>query len=358
MSVELPVVRYHSYTSNSTFEECREKHYLRYVEKLHPVNLGASLFFGSAVEQAVNHLLSGVNDSTVPDKLLTWKEAFHEGERGWDAVLTITGVKFSEKDLDKKLLNLGDSQELLQAWEKSLNVSFDSLDKKDLSEQEQELKDKVSWLSLRNKAYLMVEAFIDAFLPKVTEVITIQHALKGEIAEDNGTVNAVSYIDLVCRHKDYDRPIIFDIKTSAMAYEPDSIIRSAQLGIYSYGLSEELPDHLVGYLVLLKTPVSDAVCKLCGKQKNSSHRTCNNEVNSVRCNGEWDTVYKGAIQVLVGEIPKDQQKEIAQNFVTTASLADQGLRGRNRDACRKYGMCDYYKYCLFGDSNGIYKKGK
>jgi hypothetical protein len=93
----------------------------------------------------------------------------------------------------------------------------------------------------------------------------------------------------------------------------------------------------------------DDVCSKCKYKKDGRHHTCNNIVKDERCGGTWDTVPSGHTQVIINPVVQEKQDDSLQSFTNVTLLASQGLRFKRKESCFKYGMCDMFHLCHYGD---------
>jgi len=348
-----------SHSSCSTYKDCPEKYYLSRVDKIKPIQQGASLSFGGAIDHAVQLLLVSfqtlgkLNFKLTDEVLYSVIDTFlTDKDKGWNRILGNTNIKYSAKDYDSSIIDNEDS-ELINQWASELKVTqdeaiaaFKQKKYKGITRQQELMYDRLNWLSLRNKGVLMLQAFMRDIVPNIEEVVCVQEKIEGEVSEG---VDVVGYLDFVLRYKGYDRPIVFDLKTSAMMYEDDDAKLSDQLMLYLSGVGEKYQTNLVGYIVLLKQMDSDSVCSKCGNVKNSSHKTCNVEKNGVRCNGDWNTIKKGKTQVLIEEIKPTSLDSFQEGFSNMAFTIENGKRFKNTESCNKYGRCEFADLCWNND---------
>lgn len=342
-----------SHSAAKDMKTCWEMNYLKRVAKIYPKQKGSSLAFGIAVDRSLCHLLEAVQVGEKDRGLEEYLSVFHSSDDGWDQHFDSEKLCYRDADHDYKVF-LPEDHELIKSWEEELGVtgeeSFQTKKQrkyKDFTETHQHMINRLSWLSLKRKGPLMLESFVREVLPKIKKVIAVQHKIEGDIGEH---AIVVGYIDLICEYEGYDKPIVFDIKTSASLYDADKATQfGEQLVLYLSAVGEELDTELVGYIVLLKFMKVDSECSKCGAKKESLHKTCNEEVEGVRCKGEWKNSYPTAqTQVLVDKISKMRQNVFMKSFEALSVLAKEKPRVQNWDACHNYGRCDYFDLCHFG----------
>ena len=345
-----------SYSRAETWKECPYKDWLKYDQHVRPLEEGASLFFGGCIDNALGFLLNCKKEGKEDIGLTSFKELFLvDKDRGWNNAFDSSKHRYSRADYDDDVLWLADDKALLKKWEEELKVkTFDVLkDEKQkkykvFSGNKLTFFNRICWLSLKRKGQLMLDAFAKEILPKIKKVIAVQHAIVGEIGD---IAEAKGYIDLICEYEGYDKPIIFDIKTSGMVYEDDSIHFSHQLQTYLAVVGPDLETDFAGYIVLLKFMKKKEVCSSCGGIKTTRHRTCNAETATKgRCNGKWSTIPEGHTQVQVKEISKEVQAEALQGLANIAVTINNGLIWKDLGSCKgKYGLCDMFFLCHYKD---------
>lgn len=338
-----------SYSSTSCWKRCPEMFRLQYVLGVQAREEGASLVFGIALDNAINKLLLAIKNNNPIPSAESIKQIFVESEKGWRQALNNPKYKYTKADFDAKVLKQEDWT-LINHFEKELGVSLEQARKafnqkafKRMSQQEDLLYCKAAWLSMKNKGFLMIEAFIKDILPQITEVISLQHKIEGRVGESK----LVGYIDLICKLKQYDKPVVIDLKTAAMSYDNDSVYLSEQLILYLLYAGKQLNTTLAGFCVLLKGISSNIFCSICGQKKTTQHKTCNAVINGVRCNGEWSEVPIALTQLLINNISEDIQQKFAADLANLTSLMESGLYYMNRDSCKDFGLCKYYGLCHF-----------
>jgi len=373
-----------SYSQNNTYIKCPRHWFLAYVEKWEPALKGASTYFGSAVDEAVEALLQGrTNYMYLFYDRWDTAEAFNIRTKVFDN----PDVVFAHNDFDGDILTQvefdqiqiwGEELGLIPKGVKQTNEELISLFKRiskdksnpyrGISPTELVFFNRVGWISMKRKGEILIEAFKTQFLPKIKKVCATQQYAKIQDLSTGDTVTG--FIDMVLEIDGYDKPIIFDLKTAGRPYTDEHIELTDQLTLYSamkgtYSNDPQKFDtDLVGYVVLCKNIQKDVVanCKTCGHQKYSTHKTCNNVVNSVRCNGEWleKKIPKPEVQVLV-EKKSPEQIQMMLNDTANLILAMKNLIVyKNTDMCNDWygGRCPFYKACHKNDFTGLKKRGE
>lgn len=272
--------------------------------------------FGGAVDKAIEALCKGdTGYINVFEEAWTYPEI-----NGQQVLLPKSGlVRYSKADLD---------EELIAHLPKDTGLH-------------------PSWLSLREKGLLMLEAFKNEVLPKIKVLGT-----QLEVALDNGHDRIIGFCDLVATYPGYNQPIVFDVKTSSIPYKDESVSGSPQLSLYLHDLSDQFNDtNLAGYIVLHKKVVKDRThtCTKCGSvQKNTRLKSCNAPIKGKRCDGQFVTTtnFGIKIQVLVDEVPEFTTDQTINNFDRVNEDIHEGHFYKNQSACMgKFGPCEFVKFC-------------
>lgn len=350
-----------SHSAAQSWKTCPELHYLKHIARVSPKHQGASLAFGIAVDIALCYLLERKKEGKEDIGKSYYKNIFvQDAKRGWDLSFDSEILRYRKADYDANMLL--DESDTIKKWEKELNTTESRAlqaerqkDHKKMSTNDLKMFNRLCWLSLKHKGLLMLDAFEKQVLPKIKKVIAVQFKITGEV---NGVARVGGYIDLICEYEGKDlygnkinAPVVFDIKTSSSYYDNNRIMFSEQLHLYLNAVGEGLKTDYVGFLVLLKFPKIKYICSKCGFIKESRHKTCNNEIDGKRCNAKWGKKLEGQVQELVDIIPKERQKDFLDSFSELAVLMSQGKRVKNYDACFKYGMCDFFHLCHYGDKS-------
>ena len=223
MSIQL------SFSAAQRYQTSPKSYYLHYMLRLRPRDLSSALFFGSAIDLGVNYMLQAKKDGK--DIILDMaKEIFNQawtiGEvNGEQVVLSQPGViKYSKADYDESILTAEDKIDLETATQDP------------------------SWISLKRKGLMILEAYKEQIIPRIKEVKFVQRDIKLE--NDNGD-SFIGFVDFCAVWED-GRTIIFDNKTSSIKYADDSASTSEQLATYFEATKEELKVDAVGFIVIPK----------------------------------------------------------------------------------------------------------
>lgn len=266
-----------SYTAIERYLTCPKSWFLYYLRGIREKYIGSALPFGNAFDEGLNVLL---NPKEIPVAETFVKENIKDAHDTFETKMqqqTINGqkVKFAETDL----INYGNEDfdfdvltedDIVNICEKINFEIEDPLSLQDYHEELLKLKkawklkgdalknfNYMSYISLKRKGHLFLDAYHDQILPLIKRVIAVQE----EFAVENTEGDSFSgKIDLIVELHD-GRYVIFDNKTSAQAYKEDRAYNSKQLASY-YGVLTEMgffekynipKDKLfIGYITIVK----------------------------------------------------------------------------------------------------------
>jgi len=362
-----------SYSALDDYYKCERYYYLTRIEKWDSPEEGASLSFGSAVDAAVMALLENKGDPY--DIFLNFKKTYRgeETNAGWNYVFDNPNILYTIYDYDANILDAVDEKNnktLIKSWENELGVTrTETIKRKKTGKYKKfngkflQMYQRLCWLSMKHKGIMMIDAFKDEVLPKIRKVYKTQRKVSEDLAEG---IEWNGFVDLVADYEGYDKPIVFDVKTSRLSYDNDKVLLSDQLRVYSHQLREEYNTNLVGYIVLLKTFGNDFYCDTCGKEKKKGSRAR----NCVDCDGgKYKSKPKAKVQILIGEYTdedldayKEERAYKAKEIRWKKNKVDADPRfkfifTRDMNNCKKYGLCKMFRCCHYKDMSG-YKKRK
>ena len=356
-----------SHSSATMFADCSMKWKYWYKDKLRPKTQSAALLFGTAVDRGVGAILQPDEKQTA-ESIFGYFWRFQEVNGKKTYLPTCKDIVYSNTDYDAELLHQEDIDklkeeykiedpimEIYQLYQYKDKVGFDHL-----PDEQKVLLNHANWLSLYRKGLLMLDAVKTEIMPNVEEVLGVQEFVKLE-NQDGDSV--IGYVDFVCRWKGYNKPVVFDFKTSSIEYNKDSVVISPQLSLYVNALHEKYDTRYAGYLVLNKNVRKNKtkVCKVCSfKNEGTNHKTCNNMVDGQRCNSEWDIKIdpKIWVQIIVDEINEVVENNVIDNMDWINKSIKSGLFHRNMSSCIKYNgkvKCAFYDKCYKGTDEGLQK---
>ena len=286
-----------SQSAYKKYTTCPKMYDYHYNQKLRPKGTSSSLLFGSAMDEALNALLLGTGD---PQQV--FKDNFTEE--------MCEGIEYHKNDLDEKVFSPQQTMEL-----RGRTMEFKT------------------FASLRVKGRLLIEAYIEEIYPLIGEVHAVQRELKGRRG----------FIDVIADLEGHGK-VLIDHKTSSRPYKSDAVTGDIQLILYCQ--EENLSK--AGFIVLNKQMKYDKTCKKCGKSNYSSHRTCNEHKNGVRCHGSFKFEAKALIQLIVDDVPKADKDMVAKSFEQVEQSISDGVFPMNLQSCRSYfgKDCPYLNKCL------------
>jgi len=363
-----------SYSAMSDYYKCERYYYLTRIERWDSPEEGASLRFGGAVDAGIMSVLEKTGNPYVDFMNKVEKiDGKPDRYRGWFFSFDNPNVLYTQYDYSAILLESIDKIEndkLITYWEKELGVTQADTIKRKKKEKYKKFNgnylkmfQRLCWLSMKHKGFLMIDAFKRDIMPKITKVHSVQKEVSGVITEK---VDWFGLSDLVCDWEGYDKPIIFDLKTSRLLYDADSVMTSDQLRIYN-NLLTQYNTNYCGYIILPKNPSNNFVCDSCKKDKPKGSRKRNCEFCD---DGKYVATPVIIPQVIISEYKTDDLEEYAKErkYKTKEILwkRDKVLENpdyryiftRNMTNCKKYGLCKMYKMCINGDKSGYIKREK
>lgn len=353
-----------SHSSASRFQDCGYSYKLHYVERLRSETKSAALFFGSAIDKALEAILSD------PDQALrVFEETWSKQELNGELIDLRSSIQivYANADYDSDLL----SKDAI-AYLSEVSGSEDPIEEVDkiyrqkeaigfqlLSKEKKLLLNAANWWCLHAKGIAMLETLKREVLPNIEQVLATQKYV--ELVNESGD-SVIGYADLVCKWKGIDEPVIFDLKTSARPYDEEAVLTSPQLALYVYGLYDEYKTHKAGYIVLSKSIRKNKtkVCKKCGNDgSGKNHKTCDAEVDKKRCHGEWIVTVnpEATVQILIDDVPEKVQEIVVDNMSYVSDSIKSGSFPRSFGSCIKpWGRCPYYGLCYKDDMTGLKKE--
>jgi len=383
-----------SYSQSNTYKECSQHWSYRYVDKLQTEDVGSSTFFGSAVDGAIIDLL------TEPTK-----NCYKTFENLWQAGRDFKGqptqifdndkINFAHADYDLDVLKAfsNETEDTIEKWMTELKIAgypnYDEAYKhaskakknvyKHIPLNQLRFFNRMSWLSLYYKGLLLIESFEQQFVPKIEKVLAVQKhsSIKDEVEGDS----IAGYIDMILLLKGHDKPIIFDLKTSARLYKQEQIDHSDQLTIYLAMEGQRYGTDTVGYIVLPKAinKEIEAHCEYCGYKRDGRHKTCNNEITHTkellpediakgvtaktttgRCGGPWNetVVLKPEVQILIQKKTDDQVEKVMDDQSNIIYGMKNRVVFKNLSKCQNwYGTrCPFFNLCHKNSEKGLVQK--
>lgn len=286
------------------------KYYEYYdVEGDRPDGKSSPLAIGSIIDQVVMDKFEG-KDTNFRDLIIPYMSQ---------------RIKFKTDDLDLDYVNLQDVEEKARqlGWKgKDLSSALKSFmqEQATLSEKQYEVLKLATWQSLDVKIDAMLTAFDKWIMPKLKKIISVQEHL------DDGKTHG--YLDFIAETTD-GKTVLFDLKTSKMAYDPQAVLFSPQLSLYAAMKNVDY----AGYIVLVKTLTKnkDKSCSTCDFKE-----TGGNKRNCPTCKTTLDYTVNPTsyAQYLVNEVPKYNKDLTTQAMYETIKCIDNGVFPRNLNNCK------------------------
>lgn len=326
-----------SHSAKEKYLTCPEKWRLYYQEKLRSKKLNSPLFFGRAIDEALNRILLDKKAELTEEE----KEIFKKTEREIfidnmlktihnNDVVDLPKNKdclYFKSDVDTSLLDLEDIKDL-DTYSKEVDYvgifnpdAFISYcherfkNKKQLTKEEQLLYNYTAWKCLYRKGLMLLEAYRRQILPQIENVITIQE--KVELPDEDDIF--IGYIDFIASFvEEPGVEYVCDNKTSSKAYKKDSVRTSPQLSIYS----EYKENDNCAFIVLEK--------KI--RKRSPKVRT----------------------SIIKDKINELQRDETFDNITNVYHDIKDGKFFKNKENCFQFGRpCEYYKLCHYGDKSDL-----
>lgn len=350
-----------SHSAVNKYLTCPTMYDLHYNKRLRPKTVGSALPFGIAVDVGVTALANG--DKDYINKFYNSWTYQSINDEPQDLPLC-TKVIYSNGDTDLELLNEDDEWQISVPFGEDWKNWFSDLIKKkrdigfnNFTEDEKGLYNLVNWFCLKAKGVLMLEAVRIKVMPLITKVLGTQV----EVTLSNGQGDTIiGYADLVANCIGYDKPIILDWKTSSVNYEENSVLESPQLALYVHSLSDKFEDtRTAGFIVLHKRIKKNRLktCIKCGANgSDTRHKTCNQNIDGKRCEGEFNVVISPEVkvQIIIDDIIETTETLTIDNFDNINEAIKREEFPRNEASCiNVYGKCAYYNLCHSNDSSDL-----
>lgn len=324
-----------SYSALECYEQCSEKYRLRYEERLSSNKIPSPLFFGTAIDAAVEMLLLSKKEILTDRELdLLLKETalsiFDKTmrEQNGEKLETNPLCDYFLSDFDESVLKIEDLQ-LLENTYKNINDFHDFfIYCKKQHKQKEPLKDSykiifnhMCWLSLYRKGEFLIEAYERDILPQIHRVYEIQ---KDIILENASGDRLRGKIDFIASFEvDINSKYIVDNKTSSKAYSQDSVANSIQLAIYCEAESIDK----AGYVVMEKQI----------RSKDPRART----------------------QLVLDKVSEEQKQKVFDKVEFQLNNISTKVYEKKSSPkeCFQFGRaCEFYKFCWEGDMDGLKKR--
>lgn len=308
-----------SFTRINTYRECPYKYKLHYIEKYRPVEIKSSLVFGKCVDEGLNELMKSRNlDKALECFVNSWGQYKNQQ------------IKYTKSDLDEDLI-----------------VNYISDDNR-------------AWESLYQKGCYVIKAFNEEILPKIKKTVLVQEQIEAHNEDGDSIIGA---LDAIVQWED-DKTYLIDNKTTSVKYTEESANESEQLALYHFVKKEEYNLDGVAFFTLNKNLKKNVIktCQKCGAiHKKTSLKSCNAMIDDKKCGGELDKTFEFSVEVKT--IFGKPSEKIEQNILDEFDKVNHGIKcgqfDRNEKSCfSKYGKCDFFNLCKFGNEEGFTKEDK
>jgi CRISPR/Cas system-associated exonuclease Cas4 (RecB family) len=324
-----------SHSRIERYKQCSESYRLYSEERLSGVLINSPLFFGTAIDNAVElFLLKKKEELTERELSLMLTDdaysVFDKTMREQNGVLLERNplCDYFASDFEPSILK---AEDLLHLQRQNPGISdfFDFWERtnkaiqadKPLSESTRIVFNQLNWLSLYRKGELLLKAFETDILPQIHKVYAIQK----EIQLTNSAGDELNgKIDFIASFTDApELQFVCDLKTSSKAYPENSVSRSPQLNIYCE--AEDIPR--ASYIVLEK--------KIRIKEPR------------IRTQILKDETYDDLKEIIFAEIDEVLHNIAERKFQKKSSPKE----------CHFFGKpCEFFNLCWRGDSSGLQKR--
>jgi len=351
-----------SHSQAMKYQDCSKAWEYHYVKKLRPITTSSALLFGTVLDAAVEEYLKTKDKDKAINVLnnLWSKQTINKVE---ESLYDCTKIVYSNADYDQELLHESDIDKLKGEYGDNVLEQVKSVYKQKtivgfnfLKKDKKVLLNKANWFSMLRKGLLMLDKAIELIDENVEEVLATQV----KVSLENGSGDSIiGYADFIVKWKGYDKPIVFDLKTSSIDYAEDSAKTSPQLSLYLHDLRDTYNTNTVGFMVLHKRVKKNRlkICSECGHDGSSTrHKKCNAEVGGERCNGLFNekVSFKIKYQIIIDEPSEIIEEIVMENMDNINKSIKSGIITRNLNACMKpWGPCPYMKLCMEKCNDGL-----
>lgn len=347
-----------SHSQINKYNECGKAYELHYRKKWRAKEQSAALLFGTAIDKACETYLHNKDVVEAHEVFIQfWGEQEINGKS--TKLHNCTEIVYSNNDLDLELLNESHYDLIIKTYSVKdvLATVDDILQRKEevgfkkLSENDKMILNFINWLTMREKGRLMLSSAIEWIDDNIIELLGTQVKVDLENEEGDGVLG---FADLVARVKGFKKPVVIDFKTSARAYEEDSVKKSPQLALYVFSLKNKYEEtNTAGFVVFQKNirKNKEKKCSVCGYDGSGGrHKKCDNLIKGSRCNGDWiEKINPSAVvQVVFDEIDEFFQRQVVGNYNEVNKGIKSEIFPRNWKSCVQYNgtvICPYYNYC-------------
>jgi hypothetical protein len=324
-----------SYSALECFDQCSEKYRLRYNERLSSDKIPSPLFFGSAIDAAVELLLLKKKQDLSEKELdlLLTEDAYSifdktMKEQNGQLLERNPLCEYFYSDFDPAILTKEDYQALTKSYPsiKDWEEFFTHCKKQIKTNGELKPGSKIAfnnlcWLSLYRKGELMIAAYERDILPEIEQVFDIQKEI--DLTNESGD-KLRGKIDFIASFKDDPNArYLVDNKTSSEPYKDDSVATSTQLAIYC---EAENCDRGAYAVIQKKMRLKDP---------------------------------KARTQLIKGEVSDGQKQKVFDKLEVQLNNISSGVFEKKQSPkdCHFFGRpCEFFNLCWHGKMNGLKKR--
>lgn len=236
-----------SNTKRNKYHECPARYNFHYNLKYRTKAYGSALFFGVAIDEALNRMLLDKkkehNDEEKELMKLTPVETFikymtdveYNGQNVH--IPTFKDCTYSKADYDSTMLSEADLEAIGHDLEYcNAHVEWYHAEKRkqtpEISDEDTDKFNLMNWYSLKNKGLMILEKYEEEIMPQIHEVFSIQEIV--DLPNESGD-NITGVIDFVASFvDDPSTKYVVDNKTASKAYKDKDLDESDQLHLYAY----------------------------------------------------------------------------------------------------------------------------
>lgn len=192
---------------------CPRLYKYHYIDRIRSTRGSSALYFGQAIDEALNILLENKDDpGALQDSLEVYNKYMSKWQHKYD-------IDFFRADADKRILTEDDISHIDNLAPEFQDHAF-------------------GWFSLLRKGYEFIRKYNEDIIPNIKEVKSVQEKISKRDQYGN---EIIGYIDSLHVWSDPTNPdasilSICDNKTSSSSYAKSKIENSRQLNLYAWAL--------------------------------------------------------------------------------------------------------------------------
>lgn len=305
-----------SHSKIQKYKQCPKRYDYYYNKKIRSKELSSSLFFGSAIDGALNILLlekkksftkeeSDLTQNETPQSIL--KKGLTEiNYNGKDIILEdYDYLKFTKQDFDKNMFDDDEVEAFIEYYRSKRGKR---------SKEEIKRFNQINLESLYQKGLMIIDKYKEEVMPLIEEVYSIQERVS--LPNDEGD-ELMGFIDFTCSF--VDEPgvkYVVDNKTTSRKYTQDMLDESDQLSIYA---------EFKGY---------DKICYIAFEKVIRSRNP------------------RVRYQIIRGDVNTDYLEKTFDNSQNVLlNIREGNFKKDYNSGCKFYGRyCEYYDICRKGKS--------